>query len=158
MKPAVCISGKGQADEQSENNVPRASVRLIPAVRLVCLGACLLLASGCSTTKSACDQGQAGTQHVFRSDYTTIWTAALSAAEMDDLCVVDSNKATGHILAKRGIGMTTFGERVQICVRPLTPDGTSVQVVSRHLGPPVLSYPNWEKPVLKNIATMVDEK
>jgi len=158
MRAASRGTNRGQGTRSCENSVPRASGRLILTTRLLCIGACLLLAGGCSTTKSACDDGQKGTRQVFQAGYATIWTAALSAAEMDDLCVIDYNKKTGLISAKRGIGLTTFGERVQICVRPMLPEGTSVRVVSHHVGPPVLDYPNWEKPVLDNIATIVDER
>lgn len=96
-------------------------------------------------------------RYVFRSPYETVWTASRGAVSINDLRVVDLNRHTGFILAKHDIGMTTFGENVAVWIHPIATNVTSVEVVSRHAGPAF--WPGWdlEKPILDDIATMLDE-
>ena len=119
--------------------------------------ACLLLAAGCSTPKSVAKMEGAGMRRVFDAQFDPVWTAAIAAAEMDDLRVLDSNKATGYISARRAMSPATFGENVGIWVRALTPVRTEVEIVSRQSGPPLFILGPSDRPLLKRIAIMVEE-
>jgi hypothetical protein len=130
---------------------------LIPKAGLISMLVCLLLMTSCATSDSVARSEGEGTWRIFDCPYETVWSAAVGAAQLDDLCLLDSNQSAGYISAKRVMGVTTFGERVSIWVRPVNPVQTSVEVVSRRVGPPVFVSRNWEEPILKNIATMVDE-
>ena len=123
---------------------------------------CLLLAGGCSTThseshKEAKGAEAKGTRQVFPANFDTVWEAALGAAYTGDLLLTDYDKKTGQIWASRHIDAGSFGERVTIRVHSLAPTETAVEVESHWMGPPFITTRNWEKPVLKNIAFMLDE-
>jgi hypothetical protein len=122
---------------------------------------CILMVSwvvvGCSTPHSVAESEGQGKRRIFHVSYETAWTASRGAAQLYDLRILDLDRRTGYILAKHCMSDTTFGENVAIWVRPLSARQTSVEVVSRHVGPPVWAGWNLEKPILQNIAAMLDE-
>jgi len=117
----------------------------------------LTLATGCSSTKPVAQSEGQGKKRVFHVAYDAAWAASRGAADLDNMLVIKEDKAAGFILAKRDIGLTTFGDDVAIWVRPLSARMTSIEVLSRRKGPPVWPPANMEKPIMKNIATMLDQ-
>lgn len=117
----------------------------------------LWLLTGCGTTKAVSESEGQGTRRTYHATYQTIWTASRSAVAINDLRVIKLDREGGTILAKRGVNMMTFGEHVGVWVKSLGPELTSVEVVSRHVGPPVLPHQGVEEPILDDIATMLDQ-
>ncbi|HWF17819.1 MAG TPA: hypothetical protein VG754_01045 [Verrucomicrobiae bacterium] len=113
--------------------------------------------AGCTSAKTVAKSEGQGARRTFHVSYETAWMASRGAIADNDLRVIDLDRRKGSILAKRDIGMTTFGENVGVWVRRVAPELTSIEVVSRHVGPPVLPGQGLEKPILDNIATMLDE-
>lgn len=111
------------------------------------VAALALLACGCSTTRTVSQSQGRGNKVVYNAPYDATWRAAVDAAQQGELRVIDANKDTGYIAAKRGIQLETFGENVGIWVTREGPNQTGVEVVSRQAGPPVLWLKNWEKEV-----------
>jgi hypothetical protein len=106
---------------------------------------------GCSSTQVSHMEGR-GTKAVYNAPFDATWRAAVDAAQQGDLTVLNADPNTGYISAKRGVQMNSFGENVGIWVGRLGPAQTSVEVVSRQAGPPVLWVKNWEKRVQQSIA------
>jgi hypothetical protein len=98
-----------------------------------------------------------GERQVYAVNYETAWVAALGAAQMDDVILVDSDKNSGHIWAKRPVSAENFGEHINIWVRTVATNATSVQVVSRRNLPPGVLSEYWEHLVLLNIKSMVEQ-
>lgn len=110
-----------------------------------------LAVSGCSTPKSVASLQGHGTKRVFHAAYDPVWNAALIAAEMDYLRVIDADPARGFISARRRMSATTFGENVAIWVHSVAPASTSVEVVSRQTAPWFSIPPDWPNHVLGRI-------
>jgi len=121
---------------------------------LLCLSGLVLvlLFNGCSSPQSVAQMQGHGTREVYDAGYDRIWSAAVAAAQTGDLYILNADKANGIISAKRGLRPETFGENVAIWVRPVSPTQTSVEVVSRQIGPPVLILRNWEHRIQTSIA------
>ncbi len=117
--------------------------------------ACLLIGAGCSTPCSVAKLEGQGTRHLFDAQYDPVWNAVLGAVEMNDLRVVQIDTASGHISARRVMGVTTFGENVSIWVRAVAPGETEVEVISRRTGPPVMPTPRPEKSILQTVADVL---
>jgi hypothetical protein len=115
----------------------------------------ILLVAGCSTPESVAKLEGQGTRQVFTQGYDPVWNAVIGAAQMNDLYILDSDEATGYILARRYMSPTTFGENVAIWVRPVTRVETQVEVVSRRSGPPVADPQNWDERIFRSIATLL---
>ena len=75
---------------------------------------------------------------------------------MNDLRVLEIDRAAGHISARRVMSQSTFGENISIWVRTVTPVETEVEVVSRRTGPPVLPTPSAEKTILKSVGSILE--
>jgi hypothetical protein len=114
----------------------------------------LMLLSGCSTQSSVARLEGRGTSQVFDAGYDPVWHAAEAAVQMNDLRILDTDKASGYISARRSIGVTTFGENVAVWVREVNPQQAQVEVVSRPVGPPV-SPAHSEERVLRTIAAIL---
>lgn len=98
-----------------------------------------------------------GERQVYVINYETAWEAALGAAQMDNLLLVDSDKSSGHIWAKVPVSAENIGQTVNIWVRSVSTNETSVQVIS-HRNPPIggLSQ-HCEHLVLLNFKSLVEQ-
>ena len=106
---------------------------------------------GCSTTSSVAKKQGRGTQQVYRAPFDQVWRAAVDAAQIGNLEILNADREQGYIAAKRGIQKETFGENVGLWVTRISPTETRVEVVSRQAGPPVLWLKNWEHEILRAI-------
>jgi hypothetical protein len=113
--------------------------------------ALVLVACGCSTTSQVAGKQGKGTKQVYRAGFDQVWRAAVDAAQLGELEILNANRDQGHILAKRGIQQETFGENVGLWVTRISPTETQVEVVSRQAGPPVLWLKNWENEIHRAI-------
>jgi hypothetical protein len=107
---------------------------------------------GCSTTRTVSQMQGHGNKTVYNAPFDATWRATVDAAQMSDLRVIDANRDTGFIAAKRGLRPETFGENVGIWVTREGPNQSGVEVVSRQAGPPVLWLKNWEKAIQTAVA------
>ena len=114
--------------------------------------ALLTLFSGCATQKQVSRMEGRGTRAVYVADYNQTWRAAVDAAQMGDLEVINADRDHGYIGARRTIHPHTFGENVGIWVRQRAANQTEVEVVSRQSGPPVAWLKNWENEIQRSIA------
>ena len=114
--------------------------------------ALLVVASGCSSTKSVSEKQGQGVKQSYNVPFDSAWRAAVDAAQIGDLRILSADRERGYIAAKRGIRPETFGENVGIWVTRVSPTQTEVEVVSRQAGPPKFVIKNWQKDILRTIA------
>jgi hypothetical protein len=120
----------------------------------ICSAAALmvLVLCGCSTTRTVSQMQGHGNKVIYNAPFDPTWRATVDAAQLSDLRVIDANRDSGYIAAKRGLRVETFGENVGIWVTREGPNQTGVEVVSRQAGPPVLWLKNWEKQIQGSVA------
>lgn len=118
---------------------------------VISLLALTLLVSGCATSRQVSEMKGRGTKHVFRAPFDQVWRAAVDAAQIGELEVLNADRSRGYISSKRGLQIETFGENVGIWVTTLSPTETQVEVVSRQAGPPKFWLKNWEDEILRTI-------
>jgi hypothetical protein len=111
-----------------------------------------LVITGCSTPKKVATLEGRGTRQVFDASFTSVWRAAVDAAQQGELEIMNADRVRGYISARRTVQMETFGENVGVWVRSLNPTRTEVEVVSRQAGPPVMWLRNWENEIMRAIA------
>jgi hypothetical protein len=119
---------------------------------LLLLALFAMIFSGCSSPESVSRLQGRGTQQVYEADFDRVWSAAVAAAQVGDLQILNADKTHGYISTKRGLEPETFGENVGIWIRTVSPTQTEVEVVSRPAGPPVLELRNWEHRILNSIS------
>jgi hypothetical protein len=119
---------------------------------LVSLAVLALVLCGCATQRQVAQLKGHGSRQVFRAPFDQVWRAAVDAAQMGELEIVNADRNTGYIASRRGIQVETFGENVGIWVSRLSPTETEVNVVSRQAGPPKFYLKNWEHEILTTIA------
>ena len=117
------------------------------------LGLALALSvTGCATQRQVATMQGHGSKQSFNASFDPTWRAAVDGVQQNGLSIVNVDRTRGYIAARRTIRPHTFGENVGIWVNRLAPTQTSVEVVSRQAGPPVLWLKNWEKRIQQSIA------
>ncbi len=119
---------------------------------LVSVAALALIVCGCATRRQVSGLKGHGSRQVFRAPFEQVWRAAVDAAQIGELEVVNADRNAGYISAHRGMQVETFGENVGIWVSRLSPTETEVNVVSRQAGPPKFYFKNWEHEILSAIS------
>jgi len=133
--------------------VPFGSAMKTPWLLLLLSG--LLLSAGCSTPDSVAKMEGRGTRRVYNATYDVVWNAAIGAASVNDMCILEADEVNGHISARRGMNTTTFGENISIWIHRISQDITQVEVVGRQDGPPVYPNGNPETRVLHSISSII---
>ena len=113
--------------------------------------ALLLAASGCSTSKSVSQMQGQGIKQTYNVSFDPVWRAAVDAVQIGDLRVLNADRQTGYIAARRGMRPESFGENVGLWVTRVSPTQTQVEVVSRQAGPPKFAIKNRQKDILRSI-------
>src|SRR3989442_12404497 len=113
--------------------------------------ALLLAASGCSTSKLVSQMQGQGIEQTYNVAFDPVWRAAVDAVQIGDLRVLNADRQTGYIAARRGMRPESFGENVGLWVTRVSPTQTQVEVVSRQAGPPKFAIKNWQKDIRRSI-------
>ena len=111
-----------------------------------------LFVTGCATQRQVAGMQGHGTRQGFNASFDPVWRSTIDAVPQNGLEILSVDRASGYIAARRAVRVHTFGENVGIWVRPVSPTETSVEVVSRQAGPPVVWLKNWEHEVLRSVA------
>jgi hypothetical protein len=119
---------------------------------LLLLAFATMFFTGCSSPESVSHMQGRGATEVYDAGFDRVWSAAVAAAQQGDLQILRVDKTHGFICTKRGLGPQSFGENVAIWIRKVKSNQTSVEVVSRQAGPPVLVLRNWEHRILNCIS------
>ena len=109
----------------------------------------IVLLAGCSTTQGLkTSRGQGEVRH-YRTDFSTLWDASMWAIGVNGLEIEEMNEDQGYILAKKGGGLFTYGERIGIFIDPPESDGGAfkVEVISKKKGKLNMFAKDWKESV-----------
>lgn len=123
-------------------------MRAAGALVLAGLLAATLLA-GCASTDSVKQARGEGSKRLFPHDLKAVRAAAVGAAKAKKLEIVE-NSAEGMVLAS-GLDWRSFGERIAVFIRVVSPRLTEVEVVSKPVLAPMNFPRDWELAVLDEI-------
>lgn len=122
--------------------------------RLLLVWAAALVA-GCATSDSVRNTRGEGIKRLFPYEVGVVHTAVLSAAKTRDLSVVESDAKSGRYVFSSGPSWRSFGERIAVFARSVSPRLTEVEVVSKPVLTP-LNFPrDWELTLLDEIDTVL---
>lgn len=92
-----------------------------------------------------------GVKRSFDASYDRVWTATIGALQFLEITIDDANKQTGYIAAHTEKRAESWGEEVGVWLARDGAEKTSVEVVSRRVGPHLLFKYDWEEPILYQI-------
>lgn len=113
----------------------------------------LFFVQGCATTESIRKLEKQGSTRSYSESYEKIWEAALFACGQHGLVIKGTDKEKGYISAHKPLRAESWGEVVGIWIGKKETNVVEVRVVSRRVGPALLFWYNWEKPILDSIET-----
>lgn len=124
------------------------------------------LLAACATTQGLkTSRGQGEIRH-YRTDFQTLWDASLWAFGANGLEIEELNEDQGYILAKKGGGLFSYGERVAIFIerdsRLQAGDDTEaevfkVEVISKKKGKLNIGAKDWKKPVYEMLESRLPD-
>lgn len=107
---------------------------------------------GCASTETVKQARGQGVSRTYRSGYDAVYQAALAAAKAKELEVIESDRASGRLLLSHGVTWLSWGERIAVFVKSVSPGATEVEIVSKPVMSPLNFPPDWDKILLDQIA------
>ncbi len=120
---------------------------------LICLVSISLQA--CSTLGDARRAEGDGVKRTYPGAVEATWDTTLRALSKLNLDVASENRATGYILAQRGMTAFSMGENVAIFVRKKTETSSEVEVVSKKALATNVFAPDWSEDIHKELAARI---
>jgi len=115
----------------------------------------LLTLPACSTLGDARRAEGQGVVKIYPASSDRTWDAALSTLKKLNLDVATENKATGYILAQRGLTLLSYGENVAIFVKKKSEGTSEVEVVSKRVLAPNIFAPDWTNDIHAELAAIL---
>jgi uncharacterized lipoprotein len=103
------------------------------ALKVIGIGLCLALLSGCSTLADTKKSEGVGKRVTYSKSMDEVWPLAILSLNDVGLDVIEENKSQGYVLAKKGMSAFSYGENVAIFVKKIDNSNTSVEVVSKRV-------------------------
>jgi len=126
--------------------------------RLFCVPLFLLLISGCTTLQSMeTPPASSGKAVIYDVSYEKAFELALHACEVLDFTVESQNKTGKYIVAKNGISAWSWGERIGIYFREVSPNQTEVRVVSKAKVKTNVFAPKWPNDIHQAMQTRLNQ-
>ena len=111
------------------------------------------MAAGCASTETVKQAEGQGTSRVYERGFAPVFDAAVAAARAQQLEVVESDKASGKLVLSHGVTLWSWGERIALFVRPVSPQQTRVEIVSKPVMVPLNFPPEWDRILLDDIGS-----
>jgi hypothetical protein len=138
--------------------------KIRPTFKKLALKATFTVITGCTLilTLPACStlgdvrraEGQ-GVVKTYPASMDRTWDAALSTLKKLNLDVATENKATGYILAQRGLTLMSYGENVAIFVKKKGEGTSEVEVVSKKVYAANVFAPDWTNDIHAELASIL---
>lgn len=112
-------------------------------VFVICVFA--ILAGGCASTETVKEAKGEGASRIYQYAYEPVFNAAVAAAKTKELEVVESDKGSGRLLLSNGVTLWSWGERIAVFVKALSPQTTEVEIVSKPVLSPLNFPPDWQQ-------------
>jgi hypothetical protein len=116
-------------------------------MRVLSFAICLLamLAGGCASTDTVKEARGQGVTRVYKYPYEPVFDATVAAAKSKELEIVESNKITGQVVLSHGVTLLSWGERIAVFIRIVSPTATEVEIVSKPVVSTLNFPPNWQQ-------------
>ncbi len=110
-----------------------------------------LLVGGCASMQTVKEAKGQGVSRLYQYSYDDVFDATLAAAKSKQLEVVESDKPGGRLLLSHGITWWSWGERIAVFLKAMTPKTTEVEIVSKPILSPLNFPPDWQQILLEQI-------
>lgn len=125
-------------------------------IRTAAIVLALSLLSACTTPSDVVNAKGEGKTVVYEKKYDEVWNAAALSVYDLRLNILVNDKKTGKIIAMRGAGGFTAGENVAVFVEQITPEKTSVEVVSKKALATNITARDWTNHIFAQLNTKLN--
>ncbi|MFQ5541669.1 MAG: hypothetical protein ACE5E2_02475 [Candidatus Binatia bacterium] len=111
--------------------------------RLLLFFAVAFLLGSCASTQTVKEARGQGIKKMYNHPYEDVYQATLSAAEKQELKILEENKDEGLILLSHGVTLWSWGERIAVFLAEDSDSSTEVEIVSKPVVAPLNFPPDW---------------
>jgi len=119
--------------------------------RLILLTLCTVLATACTTTETVKKAQGEGSKRIFPQRYEAVYDAALAVAHKHRIEITEKDPSAGRIMLSHGISLWSWGERIAIFLKRVSPTATEVEIISRPVLAPLNFPSDWESKLMFEI-------
>jgi len=105
--------------------------------------------SGCTTLADVKEARGTGIKGTYMASLDDIWNSVISYIDESDLDLVSEDKASGLILAQRGINLANYGDNVAIYIESLSEMKTMVEVIHKRAMETNIFGALWDQRIIK---------
>jgi len=91
----------------------------------------LLTAVGCSSLSEIRNLEGEGKKNTYQKSVDEIWPIVILSVNDLGIPIIETNKDSGYVLAKRGMSVGSYGENIAIFVKKQNDSLTSVEIISK---------------------------
>jgi hypothetical protein len=91
----------------------------------------LLTAVGCSSLSEIRNLEGEGKKNTYQKSVDEIWPIVILSVNDLGIPIIETNKESGYVLAKRGMSVGSYGENIVIFVKKQSDSVTSVEIISK---------------------------
>jgi hypothetical protein len=106
---------------------------------------------GCASTETVKDAKGQGVTRVYSHAYEAVFNSTIAAAREKKLDIVESDKQGGRLILSNGVTWLSWGERIAVFIKAISPNSTQVEIVSKPVLSPLNFPPDWQQILLDQI-------
>ena len=91
----------------------------------------LLAVTGCSSLSEIRNFEGEGKKITYQKNVDEIWPLVILSVNDLGIPIIETNKESGYVLAKRGMSVGSYGENIAIFVKKQNESVTSVEIISK---------------------------
>ena len=91
----------------------------------------LLATTGCSSLSEIRNFEGEGKKITYQKNVDEIWPIVILSVNDLGIPIIETNKESGYVLAKRGMSVGSYGENIAIFVKKQNESVTSVEIISK---------------------------
>jgi len=91
----------------------------------------LLATTGCSSLSEIRNFEGEGKKNIYQKSVDEIWPIVILSVNDLGIPIIETNKESGYVLAKRGMSVGSYGENIAIFVKKQNDSVTSVEIISK---------------------------
>ena len=91
----------------------------------------LLATTGCSSLSEIRNFEGEGKKITYQKNVDEIWPIVILSVNDLGIPIIETNKESGYVLAKRGMSVGSYGENIAIFVKKQSDSVTSVEIISK---------------------------
>ena len=87
--------------------------------------------SGCSSLSEITKLEGEGKKNIYQKNIDVIWPIVILSINDLGIPIIETNKESGYVLAKRGVSVGSYGENIAVFVKKQNDSVTSVEIISK---------------------------